>query len=87
MRILFFEKVDDSFPGTCRKPLAAWTNSFDEGKRGVQFNLVNLLCSFVINEAIFLTTLEINHTAAFAPYSLRRAPASIMKVVVADHNY
>src|SRR6188474_668941 len=40
MRVLFFEKVDDSFPWTCRKPLAAWANSFDEGKRWVQFNLV-----------------------------------------------
>ena len=42
MRILFFEKVEDSFPGTCRKPLAAWSNSIDEGKRNVQINLVTI---------------------------------------------
>src|SRR5215216_6906563 len=46
VRILFFKKVDDSFPGTCWKPLATWTNSFDQGKWGVQINLVNLLRSF-----------------------------------------
>jgi hypothetical protein len=40
LRESVFEKVDDSFPWTCRKPLAAWTNSFNEGKRGVQVNLL-----------------------------------------------
>src|SRR4030095_6218292 len=41
MRILFFEKVHDSFPWTCRKPLAARTNSFDHRERRVQIDLVN----------------------------------------------
>jgi len=48
----------------------------------------------VINETIFLTTLEINpycgiraRWASRAWRALRPAPASIMKVVVADHNY
>src|SRR5215212_789414 len=54
VRILFFEKVDDSFPRTCWKPLATWTNSFDDGKWGVQINLVNLLCSFVNSGAAFM---------------------------------
>src|ERR1044071_2031738 len=45
VRILFFEEVDDSFPWTCRKPLAAWSNSFNDGKRSVQINLVN--CMFL----------------------------------------
>jgi hypothetical protein len=31
VRVLFFEEVDDSFPWTRRKPLAAWSNSFDKG--------------------------------------------------------
>src|SRR6185369_15555047 len=42
VRILFFEEVDDSFPWTCGKPLAAWSNSIDEGKRNVQINLVTI---------------------------------------------
>jgi hypothetical protein len=40
VRILFLEKVDDSFPWTWWKPLAARTNSCDERKRGVQINLI-----------------------------------------------
>src|ERR1044072_3064212 len=43
VRILFFEKVDDSFPWTCRKPLAAWSNTVDEGKRSGQINLLQVL--------------------------------------------
>jgi hypothetical protein len=36
VRVLFFEKVEDSFPLTGWKPLAAWPNAFDDGKRGVR---------------------------------------------------
>src|SRR3954468_17414756 len=32
-RVLFFEEVQDSLPGTCRKPLTAGTNSGNGGKR------------------------------------------------------
>ena len=46
VRILVFEKVDDRFPWTSGKPLAARTNSFYKGKRGVQINLLTLLCSY-----------------------------------------
>jgi hypothetical protein len=42
VRELFFEEVDDSFPSAWRKPLAAWSNSIDEGKRNVQINLVTI---------------------------------------------
>ena len=37
------KKFNDSFPRTCWKPLAAWTNSFDDGKRDGQRNLLILL--------------------------------------------
>ena len=36
VRVLLLEKVYDGFPRTCGKPLAARTNSFDDGKRRVQ---------------------------------------------------
>src|SRR5689334_14120547 len=40
VRILFMEEVDDGFPGACGKPLATWTNAFDEGKWSVQIKLI-----------------------------------------------
>jgi hypothetical protein len=40
---MFLEKVYDSFPWTCGKPLAARANSFDDGKRSVQRYLVSFV--------------------------------------------
>lgn len=59
---LFFEKVDDGFPRPCWKPLAAWSNSFDEGKRSVQINLV--LCYVSLNNRVAAKRVLWNSDAA-----------------------
>src|SRR6185369_13734407 len=94
VRILFLEKVDDSFPWTCWKPLAAWTNSCDKGKRGVQINPPYLLCFPGEKRIRFSDDAQINPTLQCSrPLSISNMTlftiraAGIMKVIVADHNY
>src|SRR5688572_11483653 len=73
VRILFFEIVENSFPWTCWKPLAAWSNSFDKGKRSVQIKPVNCYVS-LNNGSLLLMTLRHHNCCIRASQHLKHEP-------------